>query len=149
YTGAGGVKRDYADNCERFVFFSRAVLEAVRVAGLWPDVLHLNDWQTGLVPALLREDYAKRYRDLDLRHRYDHLRALLTVHNLPYRGAFCHGDLPLTGLGWELFNPRQLEAYGQLNFLKAGLVYADFLSTVSPTYAREIQTPYFGCGLQG
>jgi starch synthase len=149
YSGAGGVKRDYADNCERFVFFARAVLEAVRVADLWPDVLHLNDWQTGLVPALLHEDYARRYRDLDLRDRYARLRTLFTVHNLAYQGTFWHLDLPLTGLRWELFNHRQLEAYGQLNFLKAGLVFSDFLSTVSPTYAREIQTPYFGCGLQG
>jgi starch synthase len=148
FTEANGNRRDYADNCARFVFFCRAVLEAVRLLDYWPDVLHVNDWQTGLVPVYLREEYG-RYPDLALRERYGRLKTLLTIHNIAYQGNFWHWDLPLTGLSWSLFNHRKLEFHGHLNFLKAGLVDADFLSTVSPTYAREIQTPYFGCGLQG
>jgi starch synthase len=143
-----GRRRDYPDNCERFVFFARAVLEAVRLLDFWPDVLHVNDWQTGLVPVYLREVHG-RHPDPGLRDRYRRVRTLLTIHNLAYQGLFWHWDLPLTGLDWRLFNYRQLEFHGHLNFLKAGIVFADRLNTVSPTYAREIQTPYYGCGLQG
>jgi starch synthase len=77
------------------------------------------------------------------------VRTLFTIHNIAYQGAFWHWDMMLTGLDWKLFNARQLEFYGQLNFLKAGIVFADLLNTVSPTYAKEIQTPYYGAGLQG
>ena len=80
---------------------------------------------------------------------YDRVRTLFTIHNIAYQGQFWHWDMLLTGLDWRLFNYRQLEFYGQLNFLKAGIVFSDFISTVSPTYAKEIQTPYFGCGLEG
>jgi starch synthase len=142
YTLPSGQKRDYPDNCARFVFFCRAVLETARLLDWWPDVLHANDWQCGLVPAYLAEEY----RELPA---FASMKSLFTVHNLAYQGLFWHLDLPLTGLGWRLFNYRQLEFHGHLNFLKAGLVFADRLSTVSPTYAREIQTPYYGCGLQG
>jgi starch synthase len=148
FTDASGVRRDYPDNCSRFTFFCRAVLETIRLLDFWPDLLHLNDWQTGLVPVLLREEYC-RFRDPEARARYERIRTLFTIHNIAYQGLFWHWDLPLTGLDWRLFNPDQLEFYGKLNFLKAGLVYSDFLNTVSPTYAREIQTPYYGCGLQG
>jgi starch synthase len=148
FTDASGARRDYPDNCSRFSFFSRAVLEAIRLLDFWPDVLHLNDWQTGLVPALLREDY-QHHRDAAARARYQSIRTLFTIHNIAYQGVFWHWDLPLTGLDWSLFNHHQLEFYGKLNFLKAGLVFSDYLNTVSPTYAREIQTPYYGCGMQG
>jgi starch synthase len=148
YTTPEGQKRDYSDNCSRFVFFCRAVLEALPLLGFWPDVLHANDWQTGLIPVLLREFYRKQ-GGFSLRERYAQLRTLFTIHNIAYQGAFWHWDMMLTGLDWKLFNPRQLEFYGKLNFLKAGIVFADLLSTVSPTYAREIQTPYYGAGLQG
>jgi starch synthase len=143
-----GQLRDYPDNCERFVFFSRAVLETLRVLDYWPDVLHLNDWQTGLTPVFLHEDHA-RLRDPALRERYRRLRTLFTIHNIAYQGVFWHWDMLLTGLSWRLFNPEQLEFYGHLNCLKAGMVFSNWISTVSPTYAKEIQTPYFGCGLQG
>jgi starch synthase len=146
FAGTDGRPRDYPDNCERFVFFCRAVLEAVRLLDFWPDVLHLNDWQTGLVPVYLREECR---RHADLGERYGRIRTLLTIHNMAYQGVFWHLDMPLTGLDWRLFNYHQLEFHGHLNFLKAGIVFADRLNTVSPTYAREIQTPYFGCGLQG
>jgi starch synthase len=147
FTLSDGSKRDYPDNCERFVFFCRAILEALPQLGLWPDVLHVNDWQAGLAPVYLREDYRRR-RDTGWAEQYARIRTLFTIHNLAYQGVFWHWDMPLTGLPWRLFNFEQLEFYGRLNLLKGGLVFADQLSTVSPTYAREIQTPYFGCGLQ-
>src|SRR5262249_43854090 len=142
FTLPGGQKRDYPDNCARFVFFCRAVLETLPLLEFWPEVLHVNDWQTGLVPVSLREGYAKQASGLAAKYR--RLRTLFTLHNLAYQGLFWHWDLSLTGLDWRLFNYQQLEFHGQLNFLKAGIVFADLLNTVSPTYAREIQTPYFG-----
>lgn len=148
YTLQSGEKRDYPDNCERYIFFDRAVLETLRLVDDWPDILHLNDWQTGLVPVYLSEVY-RRLPDPKLRKAYEGLRTLFTIHNLAYQGLFWHWDLPLTGLNWKLFNPWQLEFYGQLNFLKAGIVFSDVLTTVSARYAQEIQTPYFGCGLEG
>ena len=138
--GANGA--DYPDNCERFIFFQRAVLEAIRVLELRPDILHCNDWQTGLIPVYLDE----LYRDSA---DFAEVGTLFTIHNIAYQGSFWHWDMPATGLDWHLFNWRQLEFHNRLNFLKAGLVYADLLSTVSPTYAREIQTPEFGAGFDG
>jgi starch synthase len=148
YAEADGRRRDYGDNCARFVFFCRAVLEAVRLLDFWPDVLHCNDWQTGLIPVYLREDYS-RWPNPAARERYLGLKTLFTIHNIAYQGHFWHHDMGLAGLSWRLFNHHQLEYHGGLNFLKAGLVFADYLSTVSPTYAREIQTPYYGNGMQG
>ena len=147
HTGADGKLEDYPDNSSRFAFFSRAVLEALPRLGFWPDVLHLNDWQTGLAPAYLREIRAKPRAERPA--GYEHIRTIFTIHNLAYQGLFWHLDMPTLGLPWRLFTPEMLEFYGRLNFLKAGLVYADLLTTVSPTYAREIQTPYYGCGLHG
>ncbi len=133
---------DYPDNCARFTFFCRAALEAIRLLDLRPDVLHCNDWQTGLVPVYLEE----LYRGLP---HFGAVGTLLTIHNLAYQGSFWHWDMLLTGLDWRLFNWTQLEFHGRLNLLKAGLVFADLLNTVSPTYAREIQGPELGCGLDG
>lgn len=147
YLGEENKREDYPDNCERFVFFSRAILEAMRLLQFWPDVLHLNDWQTGLVPVYLREIYA-HHPDFELADRYRRLRTLFTIHNMAFQGIFWHLDMPLTGLPWRLFNYEQLEFHGDINFLKAGIVFADAITTVSPTYAREIQTAYFGCRLQ-
>jgi starch synthase len=148
YTTPDGTRHDYPDNCERFVFFQQGVLEALRLLDWWPDVLHANDWQTGLIPVYLRELYA-RYPLAELRPRYQQIRTLFTIHNMAYQGVFWHLDVPLTGLPWRLFVPDALEFHGHLNCLKAGIVFADLINTVSPTYAREIQTPYFGCGLHG
>lgn len=148
YTLPDGRKQDYPDNCARYVFFCRAVLESLRLLDFWPDVLHANDWQTGLVPVYLREVYQPQYAWFPGAN-YGRVRSLFTIHNLAYQGVFWHLDLNLTGLSWALFNDRQLEYHGHLNLLKAGIVFADAVSTVSPSYAREIQTPYFGCGLQG
>lgn len=138
----GDASGDYGDNCSRFVFFDRGVIEAIRSLGLRPDVIHCNDWQTGLIPAYLRTLDAG---DPDL----SAAGTLLTIHNLAYRGLFRRRDMALTGLDWRLFDWRQLEFHGKLCFLKAGLVFADVLSTVSPTYAHEILSPWYGDGLDG
>src|SRR5438445_9176919 len=95
YTLPGGQKRDYGDNCARYVFFSRAVLEALPLLDFWPDVLHANDWQTGLVPVYLRELYG-RTGDLGLQEKYRRIRTLFTIHNIAYQGLFWHWDMPLT-----------------------------------------------------
>src|SRR5262249_9875987 len=148
YREPGGQMKPYPDNCERFVFFCRAVLETVRLLDLWPDLLHLHDWQTGLVPVYLREVYQKETAEA-FSEEYRRIRTVLTVHNVAYQGVFWHWDMNLTGLDWRLFNYRQLEYYGQLSFLKGGIVFADWITTVSPRYAQEIQTPYFGLGMHG
>lgn len=134
--------RDYRDNCERFVFFSRAVLEAIRLFDLDIDIIHCNDWQTGLIPVYLQTEYR-------VARAYERIASLFTIHNLAYQGRFWHWDMLLTGLDWNLFNWRQLEFYGDLNLMKAGIVFADQVSTVSPRYAEEIQDEPFGCGLDG
>jgi len=133
---------DYWDNCERFIFFCRAALEAARGLDWRPQLIHANDWQTGLIPVYL----ATLYRDDPV---CSQIAALFTIHNLAYQGVFWHYDMPMTGLGWDLFTPAGIEFYGKINFLKGGLVFADLLNTVSRTYAREVQTPEFGCGLEG
>src|SRR5206468_2706736 len=124
----------------------RAILEALPGLSFWPDVLHCNDWQTGLVPAYLKELYGRQSR-LNAQ-RYAALRTLLTIHNIAYQGVYGAEAMGHTGLPHRLFNHRQLEYYGHLNFLKAGCVFADALSTVSPRYAEEIQTMVFGYGLE-
>lgn len=138
----GGYKADYPDNAERFTFFSRAVLEAVPHLGFTPDVIHANDWQTGLVPVFLNEAYRTKAA-------YKEIRSLFTIHNIAYQGMYGPEVMKLTGLPGWLLNPAQLEFHGHLNFLKAGIVFADAVNTVSPTYAREITTPDYGCGLDG
>ncbi|MGD0899568.1 MAG: glycogen/starch synthase, partial [Thermoguttaceae bacterium] len=138
--GADG--KDYIDNCERFVFFSRAVMEAIRLLDLGVDVLHANDWQTGLAPAYLKTEYARV-------PRYQRIASLLTVHNIAFQGQFWHWDMLLTGLDWKYFNWRQMEFHGKLNLLKTGMVFADSISTVSPRYAQEIQSGTHGSGLEG
>ncbi|WP_165249704.1 glycogen synthase GlgA [Paludisphaera soli] len=138
----GHLGHDFEDNCERFVFFQRAVLEATAALNLRPDVFHCNDWQTGLIPLYLRS----LYKDTP---GLESAGSLFTIHNLAYQGLFWHWDVPVTGLDWGYFNHRALEFHGKLSFMKAGLVFADMLTTVSPTYAREIQTQVQGAGLDG
>jgi starch synthase len=138
--GKGGA--DFADNSERFIFFSRAVLEAVVALRLPCDVIHCHDWQTGLIPVYLKTIYKGG-------PAFARTGTLFTIHNLAYQGVFWHWDMKLTGLDWSLFNWKQLEFWGKVNFMKGGLVFADLVSTVSETYSKEIQTPDFGCGLEG
>jgi len=133
---------DYRDNCQRFVFFCRAVMESLPLLGPRFDVIHANDWQTALLPVLQSVEY---------RHRpgYEELVTLLTIHNLAYQGVFWHWDMELTGVDWKYFNWRQMEFHGHLNLLKSGLAFADAISTVSPRYAEEIQAAELGNGLEG
>ena len=138
----GSPEGDYQDNAERFAFFGRAVLEMCRALKWSPDIIHLNDWQTGLIAPYLKALYAN---DPILAKA----RTLFTIHNMAYQGVFPKYFLPMTGLGWEEFTHEKMEFYDQINYLKAGLVYSNALNTVSPRYAREIQTDEFGHGLQG
>ncbi|MEW6543212.1 MAG: glycogen synthase GlgA [Nitrospirota bacterium] len=151
----GEAGSDYPDNLDRFAFFCQAVMELVPLlsrgegeggeadGGGWtPDLLHAHDWQTALVPVYRRTLYAGQ-------PALAKLRSLFTVHNMGYQGLFPASAYPKTGLGWEWFTPQWLEFYGQLNLLKGGLVSADWLTTVSPTYSREIQTAELGFGLEG
>lgn len=137
----GDQNGDFEDNCERFVLFSRAVLESMREFDLQPDLIHVNDWQTGLIPALLKTEYCENplYRDIA---------SLMTIHNLAYQGLFDAKQMTTTGMLQKYFNWEQMEFHGQLSFLKTGIVFADAINTVSPTYAREIQAIEQGCGLE-
>ena len=138
----GTPEGDYADNASRFVFFSRGILEICKAMKFQPDIIHCNDWQTGLVPLYLRTIYgADKF--------FKNTASIFTIHNLGYQGLFPSSEMPLTGLGWELFNPEGLEFYGKVNFLKAGISSADILNTVSNTYSKEILSKEFGCGLDG
>ncbi|HEY3837817.1 MAG TPA: 1,4-alpha-glucan branching protein domain-containing protein [Bryobacteraceae bacterium] len=132
---------EYPDNAERFAFFCRAALK--RLAALGPfDIIHSHDWQTGLVNTFLKAQ-PERYQPLFS------ARTVFTVHNQAYQGLFQPSDWKFLGLDSRLFAPRYLEFYGKINFLKAGIGSADAVTTVSPTYAQEIKTPEFGCGLDG
>jgi starch synthase len=148
YQDPASEKVDYPDNCQRFVFFSRAVLEALPLLDFWPAIIHAHDWQTGLVPVYLKELYV-RQPPWAVRARYEKIRTVFSIHNMAYQGIFPAEMYPLTGLDDRLFNYEELEYFGQFNCLKAGIVFGDWLTTVSPTYAREIQTPYYGHGLHG
>lgn len=133
---------DYYDNCERFVFFNRAVLEVIELVAPETQIVHAHDWTSGLAPVYLK---TLSGRNVD----YSQIASLFTIHNLAYQGSFWHWDMELTGLDWKYFNWQALEFYGRLNFMKGALVFADALSTVSPTYAKEIQHQEHGCGLEG
>ncbi len=134
--------KDYPDNAERFAFFSRAVIELTRVVSFQPAVFHCNDWQTGLVPTYLRTTFldAPQFRAAG---------TLFTVHNMGYQGLYGPEILAIARLDQKLFNPFGVEFYGKVNLLKAGLVFADLINTVSKKYSQEIQTGEFGCGLEG
>jgi starch synthase len=132
---------DYPDNAERFALFSRAALEASKILGV-PHVFHCHDWQSALVPVLLRTVYAEdpAFRDIG---------TVFTIHNIGYQGLFPPETLPLLMLPWDLFTISKMEFFGQVNFLKGALVYSDFVTTVSKKYSQEIQTAEYGFGLEG
>ncbi|MBM3971942.1 MAG: glycogen synthase GlgA [Planctomycetes bacterium] len=136
-------KADYSDNPERFIAFSRAALEAVARLKLKPDVIQAHDWQTALMMVLLEAQFRQWVPDLR------RTAAIMTLHNMTFQGAYSSDVMPITGLGWEFFNWKQVECWGKVNLLKGGIVFADQLCTVSPTYSREIQTAEFGHGLDG
>jgi starch synthase len=137
----GTAAGDYPDNAERFALFSRAVLEAAKVLGV-PNVFHCHDWQSALVPVMLRTLYAEdpAFRDVA---------TVFTIHNMGYQGLFPPDILPLLMLPWDLLTISKMEFFGQINFLKGALVYSDFVSTVSKKYSHEIQTAEYGFGLEG
>jgi starch synthase len=132
---------DYPDNAERFTLFSRAVLEASKILGV-PQIFHCHDWQAALVPVLLRTVYAEdpAFREAG---------TVFTIHNMGYQGLFPPDILPLLMLPWDLFTVSKMEFFGQVNFLKGALTYADFVTTVSRKYSQEIQTAEYGFGLEG
>jgi starch synthase len=132
---------DYADNAERFGEFSRAAIEFCKHVWM-PDLIHCHDWQAGLVPVLLRTEYAKD-------PAVQSLPVVFTIHNMGYQGTFPRDALGKIGLPDSLFAIDGLEFFGRVNLLKGALIYSDYLSTVSPKYAEEIQTPEFGHGLDG
>ncbi len=133
----GTPEGDYPDNHLRFGAFCYAILEFFRKTGFYPDIIHTNDWQTALIPVLLKDKY-----------KFD-IKSVHTIHNIAYQGVFEKEILNELGLGWHLFNMEALEFYGKVNFLKGGIVFSDAVTTVSPTYAREICTPEYGFGLDG
>ena len=133
----------YGDDAERFAFFSRAVLEILPQENFWPDVIHTNDWHTALVNVYLRLDHIGD-------ERYEKIKTVFTIHNLKYQGVFpkdVMGDV--LGLDWQYFNNGDLEYYDAVNLMKGAIIYADNVTTVSRTYAQEIQYEYFGEGLDG
>ena len=133
---------DYPDNLDRFAAFSRAVLEIPKLISWHPDILHGNDWQTALTFAYL---HALSPEDPVL----SRAGTVFTVHNLSYQGLFPAGEFKKLDLSDEYFKTTSLEFYGRINLMKAGLLYSNIINTVSPTYSREMQTPEFGCGLEG
>ncbi len=132
------------DDAERFAFFSRAALESlIHIPGFKPDIIHCQDWHTALIPLMLKEFYCHE-------PLYYQIKTIFTIHNLKYQGVFSKEVLSdIVGLGMEYFTENTLEFHGAVNFMKAALIYADWITTVSPTYAEEIKNPYFGEKLDG
>ncbi|MCG8650659.1 MAG: glycogen synthase GlgA [Pirellulales bacterium] len=137
----GTSRGDYPDNAERFTFFCRAAIQAIRRIGWMVDIVHCNDWQTGLVPALMAADSQPQ-------PWMRRAATVMTIHNLAYQGQFSHDAFRWTGLDWRHFNQDEFEFHHHLNFLKTGIITADSVSTVSPKYAEEICTVEHGCGLE-
>jgi starch synthase len=138
----GNGERDYEDNADRFIFFCKGVVETLRLGDLQADVVHGHDWQAALLPLLLRE--AERRHGVTLA-----LKTLFTIHNIAYQGVYPSSVFGRTNLPGDLFQIDGIEYYSQVSFLKGGILFADCVTTVSPRYAKEIQTPEFGCGLDG
>jgi starch synthase len=138
----GTSERDYEDNHHRFIFFCKGVVETMRLLRMNADVLHCHDWQTGLLPLILRHA-EQRHGDVLA------MRTVFTIHNLAFQGVFPMRSFYRTNLPDELMGIDGVEFYGQMNMMKAGILFADRVTTVSPRYAQEIQTVEFGCGLEG
>ncbi len=132
----GTPQGDYPDNDVRFGAFCWAVVKLIEEGFFRQEIVHVNDWQTALIPVLLKKRKSK-------------VKTLLTIHNLAYQGIFPKETVEKLNLGWELFNLESLEFWGKVNFLKGGIVFSDAINTVSPTYSKEITTPEFGFGLDG
>lgn len=135
-------KGDYFDNAERFIFFSKAVLILAKYLKFQPDIIHHHEWQTGLVSAYLKSIY----KDDPF---FSKTASVFTIHNIAYQGLFKKEKFLITGLPMEMYNPDGIEFWERINFMKAGIVYADIINTVSKKYSEEIQTPEYGYGLDG
>ncbi len=140
YVGADG--RDYPDSVERFSFYSRRVLEILEEVGFRPDIIHCNDWQASLVNVYLKTLYGKD-------KFFKNTKSVLTIHNMAYQGIFPKKKFSRIGIDAKYFDQKYLEFYGKVNLLKGGIVFSDVVTTVSPTYAKQIKTPEYGCGLEG
>jgi len=138
----GNGERDYEDNHHRYILFCKGIVETLRMAELNADIVHAHDWQCALLPVLLR--YSERLNGVTLA-----MKTVFTVHNIAFQGLFPMRSFYRTNLPDELMTVDGLEYYGQMSFMKAGILFADRITTVSPQYAKEIQTPEFGCGLDG
>lgn len=137
----GTGKGEYLDNDERFIFFSRAILEFLVKTKLHTDIIHCNSWHTALIPVFLKTHYSHK-------NQFKKVSTVLTLHNVAYQGEFPPETLVLTGLSWDYFCPEQLSLGGKFNFLKAGVIFSDVLNTVSSSYKREILTEKYGFGLE-
>lgn len=133
---------DYKDNLERFAFFCRRGLDLLKEIDFAADILHLHDWQASLAAVYLKNLYSKDVF-------YSRMKSILTIHNLGYQGIFSGDEFEKLGLDSGLFSVSALEFYGRINLLKGGIIFSDLINTVSPTYAREIQTEELGFGLDG
>lgn len=138
----GGQSGDCPDNASRFSFFSKAALAAIKELDFKPDIIHCNDWQSALIPFYLKFKLVKD-------SFYKGIKVLFTIHNMAYQGLFEKKVMKKVGIPASFFNIDGVEFHGKLNFMKAGLVYSDAVSTVSPRYAEEIMTPEYGYGLEG
>ena len=134
--------QDYGDNAQRFSFFSMAVLVMLKNLNWQPDIIQCNDWQSAMIPTYLKTIYRED-------SFFKNTKVLYTIHNLAYQGSSSKYLIFDIGLNWDYFNPGGVEFYNNINFMKAGLIYADKISTVSEGYSKEIQTPEYGCGLEG
>ena len=133
----------YPDDGERYAFFNRAVLEMLPFFDYQPDIIHCHDWQAGMIPALQKIEYQRR-------PYYKNIKTVFTIHNLKYQGIFPPEVLrELFNLGYEHLTPEGLEFHGNVSYLKGGIKYADLVTTVSPGYAEEIKTPYYGEQMDG
>jgi len=137
----GDAHGEFGDNLARYTFLCRGALQLCRAVSFFPDVVHVHDWQSSLLPVYLNT----LERDTPL----GRAASVLTIHNLGYQGWFDGNLLPLTGLGWDVFHSRSLESFNRLNLLKGGIYHSTLISTVSPRYAQEIQTREGGEGLDG
>ncbi len=143
YFGGDKPYSDTRADVEKFVFFSKAVLSILPVIDFQPDVIHCHDWQTGLIPVYLKNEFAAN-------PFFWNIKAMMTIHNLRFQGIWdIDTMMGLSGLPGYLFSDDKLEFHGDANMLKGGIVYADYVTTVSKTYAEEIQTDYYGEGLNG
>ena len=142
FQGWGPYGNIYED-IEKFAFFCRAALSALPIIGFRPDIIHCHDWQTGLVPVYLHDTFQAN-------EFYRGIKSIMTIHNLKFQGIWDKKTIKdITGLSDYYFAPDKLEAYGEANYLKAGIVYADYVTTVSRSYAEEIKYPFYGEGLDG